>query len=414
MKKRLKRAFKISLSVFMIIALSNVSAQDQGFIYGKVITEDGDEYVGPIRWGKEEVYWSDMFNASKKENKNLDYLTDRELDRLRDRNGYDNIITRFVSVSWDWDDNEFVHEFSTEFGNIKAIEVRSSDRIELELKNGDYLDLDGSGYNDIGAKIRVMDYEIGMIQIYWRDIERIEFMATPSQLKEKFGEPLYGTVRSDIGEFTGYIQWDHDERLGSDVLDGDTREGDVSIDFDKIASIKRDGYSRSLVRLKSGRELELRGSNDVNDENRGIIVNVDGFGRVDIEWEDFDSVTFKDAPDSGSDYNSYGLPEKIRGLVQVDNGDKHSGEIIFDLDEEYTIEVLNGQDNDTKFIIPFMNIREIKPRGYDRSDVTLKSGDTIVMEDSQDVGRKNQGILVKTDKDRVYIPWDRVEKITFQ
>ena len=402
---------KLISAALLIIFCTSTMAQDQGFIYGRVITEDGDEYEGPIRWGKEEVYWSDMFNASKRENKNLDYLTDREIDELRDRSN--NIVTKFVSISWE-DDYKFVHEFATAFGNIRAIEVRSSDRIELELKNGEYLDLDGSGYNDVGAKIRVLDEEIGMIQLSWRNIERIEFMSTPRNLDEKFGKPLYGTVKCELGEFTGYVQWDHDERLGSDKLDGDTRDGDVSISFDKIKTIEREGYSRSLVTLKSGRELELRGSNDVNDENRGIIVTVKGLGRVDIEWGDFDEVTFTEAPSSGGDYDSYGSPELIMGKVTVDNGDELVGEIIYDLDEEYDIEVLNGEDDDTKFIIPFANIKEIRPRSLDRSEIILNGGDKLVLEDTQDVGDDHTGILVKTKNERVYVPWDRVELVSLK
>ncbi|MEM8937825.1 MAG: hypothetical protein AAGC64_00595 [Bacteroidota bacterium] len=406
---------RLTSVIFLSIFCNSIFAQDQGLIYGKVITENGDEYIGPIRWGKEEVYWSDMFNASKKENKNLAYLSDRELSQLEDQNSDSNIITKFISISWDWDDEyDFIHEFSTAFGNIGAINIKSSDRIELALKNGESLNLDGSGYNDVGTKINVLDNEIGMIQLSWRNIERIEFLSTPSILNEKFGEPLYGTVKSDVGEFTGYVQWDHDERLGSDELDGDTKDGEVSIPFGKIQSIARDGYSRSIVALKSGRELELRGSNDVNNKNRGIIVTVEGFGRVDIEWEDFDAVVFKEAPNSGNDYRSYSAPEPIQGIVSVDNGDEHTGEIIYDLDEEYTIEVLNGKDDDTKFIIPFRNIKLIKPIGSDEAKITLKNGDTLVLEDSQDVGKNHQGILINTKNERVYVPWDRVELVTLK
>ena len=412
--KGLFTQLRLLLPALLLTGLFQTQAQDQGFIYGTVITDDGEEYTGPIRWGDEEVYWSDMFNASKRENKNIDYLSSEELDNLKDRRSDNNVVTRLVSISWDWDDDfEFVHEFSTAFGNIKSIEVRGSERVELELKNSKKLYLDGSGYNDVGAKISVIDHEIGRVTLSWRDVEFVEFKPTPKKLNSKFGEPMYGTVKCDIGEFTGYVQWDHDERLGSDELDGDTRDADVSIPFDKIRSIERDGYSRSLVVLKSGKELELRGSNDVNDENRGIIVNVDGLGRVDIDWDEFDMVTFSDAPDSGQDYNSYAMPELIRGTVLVDNGDKHEGEIIYDLDEEYTIEVLNGEDDDTKFIIPFMYIKEIKPRYSDSSEITLKSGDKLVLEDAQDVGEDNTGILIKTKDGRIYVPWDRVEKVTF-
>ena len=37
-------------------------SQDQGFMYGRVTTIDGKSYEGALRWGKEEAYWTDMFN----------------------------------------------------------------------------------------------------------------------------------------------------------------------------------------------------------------------------------------------------------------------------------------------------------------------------------------------------------------
>lgn len=404
---------KPMIAAFTLMIFMTASAQDEGFIYGKVTTEDGEVYEGPLRWGKEEVYWTDMFNASKRENKNLDYLSSRELDRLEDRyNNNSDLISRFINISWDDDDNRFVHEFSTEFGNIAALRMRSGSRVEVKLKNGDYVEVDGSGYNDIGAKITVLDRELGSIRLSWSNLDEIEFLPTPSSLNEKFGEPLYGTVICDLGEFTGFIQWDHDERVGTDVLDGEEDGDDYEIAFDKIESIERDGYSSSIVRLKSGRELDLRGTNDVDDDNKGIIVTVKGLGRVDIEWEDFDKVTFTQAPNSGPSYSSFATPKKISGTVLVDNGDRHSGEIIYDLDEEYTFELLNGERDDTKFIIPFSNIRAIEPIRSDEARITLISDDELTLEDGQDVSDRNLGVLIKTNSDRVYVPWDRIKKIT--
>ncbi|NQZ77832.1 MAG: hypothetical protein HRT61_17270, partial [Ekhidna sp.] len=260
---------KSILSASILVVFLSASAQDEGFIYGKVTTEDGDTYEGPIRWGKEEVYWTDMFNASKRENKNLDYLSNRELDDLEDRyrDNDDNLISRFVNITWDDDwDGRFVHEFSTEFGNIKSMRLRSSSRVEIELKNGEFLDVGGSGYNDIGAKLTILDREMGSVRVSWSNLDRIDFLPTPSNLDEKFGEPLYGTVICELGEFTGFVQWDHDERVSKDVLDGEEGNDDYEIDFGKIESIERDGYSSSIVRLKSGRELDLRGTNDVDDD----------------------------------------------------------------------------------------------------------------------------------------------------
>ena len=142
-----------------------------------------------------------------------------------------------------------------------------------------------------GAEVHVMDAELGKSTFRWSRIESVEFMETPNRLDDKMGNPLYGTIEFYGGEYTGFIQWDHDERLSTDILDGDTRDGDMKIEFGKLASIERDKGGSNVV-TQSGRELYLRGSNDVNSGNRGIIVTTD-FGRVDIPWREFKESYFQ-------------------------------------------------------------------------------------------------------------------------
>ena len=48
-----------------------------------------------------------------------------------------------------------------------------------------------------------------------------------------------GTVHTDDGSFRGYIQWDQDECLSSDELDGENRDGEVSLRMGEIRSIER-------------------------------------------------------------------------------------------------------------------------------------------------------------------------------
>lgn len=412
---RLMNTAKPAFLALALFTMTTMYAQDQGFIYGRILTEDGDKYEGPIRWGKEEVYWTDMFNASKRENENLEYLSERDLEQLEKRYDDDNddLVSRFLSISWnDDDDDQFVHEFSTAFGNIKAMKIRSSSRLDIKLKDGKQIALNGSGYNDVGAKIRILDKDFGITQISWNNIDEIEFLPTPSKLEEKFGEPLYGTVVCEIGEFTGFIQWDHDERVGTDVLDGEEDGNDYEIAFDKIQSIERDGFSSSIVTLKSGRSLDLKGTNDVDDDNKGIIVTVKGLGRVDIPWDEFEKVTFKEAPNAGPAFNSFKSPDLISGTVEVSNGESYSGQIIYDLDEAYTFEVLNGEDDDIKFIIPFKNIKEIEPQSSYATLISIKGGGELRLEEGQDVSDKNTGILVKANSEWEYIPWKRIRKVS--
>jgi len=45
-----------------------VLASDVGYIYGRVETDNGQKYVGQLRWGDEESFWGDYFNGFKEEN----------------------------------------------------------------------------------------------------------------------------------------------------------------------------------------------------------------------------------------------------------------------------------------------------------------------------------------------------------
>lgn len=409
------KSYALVLAIQLAMLPQSATAQNEVFIYGTVYTEDGDEYTGPLRWGKEEVYWTDMFNASKLENENINYLSRDEIQDIRSNRNVENRMTSWVSnkwtnYGWDWD-NEFVHQFSCPFGYIKSITMHRRDKVIVELQDGSEFEVDGDGYNDIGTKIRILDDEIGQIELSWSRIERIEFSETPKKLDNTFGEPLYGEVESDQGIFTGLVQWDHDERLSEDELDGDTYDGDLSIAFGKIRSIENEGSS-SFVTLKSGRELNLRGSNDVNSSNRGIIVSVEGLGRVDIPWREFEKVTFKDMPKTMKKYSDFNKTSPITGTVITSNG-SYEGKLVFDLDEAFDFESLNGMQDRTEFIIPFANLQRISPKGYRYATVTLKNGDKLTLDDSQDVSDKNTGVLVFEGKEARYLSWQDIDSIEF-
>ncbi len=69
------------------------------------------------------------------------------------------------------------------------------------------------------------------------------------------------------------------------MLNGQSHGVDFEIEFAQIARIEKSGRG-AVVTLKDGRSFELSGSNDVNDENRGIVVDT-GDGVRKVRWEDF-------------------------------------------------------------------------------------------------------------------------------
>ena len=383
------------------------SASDAGYIYGRVVTVDGKQYEGQLRWGKEEAFWDDIFNADKVENQNLEYVDEKVLDRMRWRRPW-----RSWGAFFGDHDKEFTHLFAVRFGDLERIRVRGGENLEVEFRNGDALRLHG-GSNDVGARVTVVDPRLGRHAIEWRRIRTIEFRETPAKLASKLGDPLYGTVKSGKLEFTGHIQWDNDECLSIDELNGDTDDGDVDIRFGDIASIRKH-RSGALVRLKSGSELYVRGTNDVNRSNRGVLVKVPGLGSVKIGWEDFDQVTFKDAPNSGRGYADFGTGRELTGAVASREG-RYAGRIVFDLDESWDFELLHGKNGSTEYLIPFRDIARITPKGMFRSDVQLRSGLTVELEESQDVSRKNEGLLVFTDSRKpTYVAWRDVDEVVFR
>ena len=399
---------KVSIAVLALgLALGHpVFASDAGYIYGRVETVDGDTYEGQLRWGKEESFWDDIFNATKVENENLDYLDRKTLSRIRRQQNFD----------WDFifgnKSGSFTHVFAIRFGDLKRIRIGGGEDLVVTFRNDEEMRLEG-GSNDVGAVITVADAKRGQHELNWNRIRTIDFANTPTKLAAKLGEPIYGTVKSGRLDFTGRIQWDHDECLTVDRLDGDTEDGRVHLAFADIKAIRkyRNGV---LVALKSGEEQYVYGSNDVNQDNRGVVIIVPGVGSVKVGWDDFDEVTFSAAPNSGRGYAEYAKEKNLNGTVVTREG-RYEGRIVYDLDESRDFELLQGTNGDTEYLIPFRDIARIKPLGWRRADVELHNGLTIELRGSQDVTRENSGLLVFSGNNKpTYVGWQDVTEVIFR
>ena len=374
-----------------------------------------DKFAG----GRKKPFGQICLMPVKLKNEFVDMLSREDFERFaesRSNNSW------WDSKNWNWNNGkirltgggDFTHQFNCQFGHIKSLDAVSSSRVIVELKDGTKVKLNGKGYNDVGTKIRVYVDALGKVELPWDDIQKIEFQNAPSGFKSFIGEALYGKVESWDGSYEGFIQWDKDERVGSDILDGENDGRDMEIEFANITSLRKRGRGTEAL-LKNGQSYWLEGSNDVNKGNRGIIVTTLDKGRVEIDWEDFEQLTFSTAPSSWKSYNDFGTPQKLVAEVALIDGEKYSGEIVFDLDETYTFEILNGEKGETEYAIPFHDIAKIKPRNSGKSIVSLKSGEELSLTGSQDVSYQNTGLLLfESGKDPIYITWDEVEEIVFQ
>lgn len=389
------------------------SAETEDRIYGKIITVDGDTFEGLIRWDKNEGSWADVLDGNKDRKDTRSKESRRKRYKSRDASikifGLE--IGDKTTINW-----SSSSQSGMRFGHLRTLEATGSDEVLLTLKSGEEVELE-SGSTDFGDNIReiiIEDKNEGELELVWDDIDRIEFMKTPSGLESNFGERLAGTVYTRRGEtFTGAICWDVDELFGTDILDGDLKGRRRKIKFDKIKSIARYSSNGATVVLKNGDEMLLKGTNDVDDGNRGITVSDPGFGQVKVDWDEFEKVEFQSGI-KGLRYNDFDGGHRLTGTVYTEDGDSYSGKIRWDDDEEYSWEILDGEFRDIEFDVELGLVKEIKKRSYRSSMVTVWDGRTFRLSGSNDVDDDNKGIYVTASNgDETEISWEEFDRVEF-
>ena len=393
---------------FAVAAAPAAAAYDpRGHLYGTIETTTGNHYTGILRWGKEEAFWDDLFNGSKQ-----DEPATGDLPR-----GYKRTPRRVevfgLEISGPWMHEWEQRQLEIRFGDLAEIRPRGGERAEIVLRSGETMRIEG-GSNDFGDEVQVWDGSLGLVKVDWSKIRSVKFAATPADAKPE-GQRLKARVKTSSGEFSGWLAWDNDERVTSDKLDGEGEDGDVSIEMGKIRSIERRSRRSSTVVLADGRTLELSGTNDVDSSINGIVVEDARFGRVEVAWDVFDHADIEVAESSGKGYGDYAPLGPIRARVTATGGATSEGEIAFDLDEKEQWEMLNGDQDDVKYSIPFVRVKEIRRLGTRRAEVTLDNGEKLRLEGETDVGDGNAGIaFLGKSGDGAYIAWDDVEKIEFR
>jgi hypothetical protein len=398
------------LFIVLLLPFPTAAQSDTGFIYGTVTSTSGTIYQGQIRWGNEEAFWYDIFNATKAfegENAYEKIAPDK-----KNKNWWENLDASILRI-WDDEYSSQIHQFTCRFGDIKSISPNGN-TLYCEFKNGITLKLKG-GSNDVGTTIIVKDYELGIVKLRWDRIRKVTFENTPDQLVEKLGQPLYGIVKTTTGQMEGYVQWDKDERLDSDLLQGSSSSEKLEIAFSKISCIENLG-DKSQVQLRSGKKIVMHGTNDVNAENRGIVVSTEEVGQIEIPWSSFTSVCFNENhKDSGPAYHAYSKPKRLYGQVKDLSGNQYHGLIIFDKDEKWDFEQLEGIHNDLKYIIPFRNIKTIIPKNIDYTYVILRNEEKFILGNLQDVSSKNEGLVViLSNSDSKFVDWSQIDEINFE
>jgi len=411
---------RCSTRVFYVLGLLLVPALllagDTGRIYGKIYTNDNEVYEGLIRWDRNEVNWVDVLNG----NKELSDKNKREAKKYGSpkRNREHSVEIFGLKMGggdlFMWSDNA---QSGIRFGHIKTLEVIDDDRVLLTLKSGIEVEL-AEGSTDIGQDMReliIEDNSKGEIELVWDDVEKVEFSAAKPSVESNLGERLYGTLTTRRGdEFTGMVCWDVDEVLTKDELDGDERDRSRKIAFGKISAIERYSSSGATVFLKDGGQVILKGTNDVDESNRGIIISDPGFGQMRVDWDEFKRLDFKPAKQPVT-YEQFDGGRKLKGTVVTEDGKSFTGEIRWDNDEEYTWEILDGDYRGAEFDIEFGLIKSIEKNSTRTALVTVWDGRSFRLRGSNDVDEENKGIFVMpANGDVEEIGWDEFAKVEFQ
>jgi hypothetical protein len=382
----------------------------QGFLYGRITATDGATYEGRLRWGEggdQEAFWSDTFNGSKRENHWLAQVPPEQ--RPKERSTFEIFgikIAERVSAL------EVRRQLMVRFGEVARIEARGRD-VQVTLKSGSMFDLDRFEAGDIDDGVRVWDGKRGIVDLDSMRIRTVELLPTPPIDAAPYR--LHGTVHTRHGDFTGFVQWDGDQCVGTDELEGRTGDDRRSVRFDTIRSIaQRKDYS-FLITLLDGREVVL----EVGRRRRGIYVDDGRYGRVQISWDAFEGVDFS-AGGSGPAYDDFPPGRPLTGSVTTRAGGRLTGRLVYDLDEGETTETLDADFQDVDYAIPFGSIASIVPRGHEepaapRARVTLQSGEELQLERTGDLGERNAGMLIFVEgrQQPVYVPWPDLVQVDF-
>jgi hypothetical protein len=416
------RAFKLTLEqeeepaavispATSISAVEGASEAHQGFIFGRVTTDNGAIFEGRLRFGgDEEAFWGDYFNGLKSENP---WVAQAPPEQLRERRP----LKIFGVEVFQWErEVDLARQFMARFGDIARIEAKGRD-LRVTLKSGTIFHLDRFGADDFADGVRVWDNTRGVVDLDEAQIRTIELL--PTHRPGGTPDRLHGTVRTRAGDFTGFIQWNREKGVGSDELDGHTDDGEVSLRFDAVRSIARNSSNSSRVRLLDGKEIVLSDTpDDVGAGNRGIYVDDRRYGRVLISWDAFERVDFSPGG-GGPAYGDFPTGQSLTGDVTTRDGRRMAGRLVYDLDESENTETLDASSQGVNYNILFGLIDSIvlpaSEPGAKRAKVTLHSSEVLQLELDGDLGEGNAGMLIFVDgrKKPEYVRCAEIKQIRF-
>jgi hypothetical protein len=352
----------------------------------------------------QEAFWGNYFNGVKKENPWAAYVPPERFPTEREK--FKIFGVEVMNKQRPVDPGRL---FMARFGDLARIDAEGRD-VRVTLKSGAVFHLDRFSASDFDDGVRVWDGQRGVADLDSLKIRSIEFLPTP-RAGDAPGQ-LQATVRTRQGDFTGLVQWDREQCMGTDEFHGRTAKGDFKLRFDTIGSIAPLSPGSRLMTLLNGQEITL--SVEAGQGSRGIYVDAPRYGRVLVSWGAFEGIEFNSGG-TGPAYADFPTGGPIAGAVTTLAGRRLAGRLVFDLDESEVTETLDAPSQGVNYTIPFGMIASIVlPGPGQRADVTLRNGEELQLERAGDLGASNAGILIFAAAGRPeYVSWSDVQRLEF-
>lgn len=393
------------------------AAPDAERIWAAVETVSGDTLQGFLRWDRDQAGWSDLLTATRGVSRDI-----QRIWRVATGRGED-LPRRVVEVagfrvSWNEDDPDFPTAASAgvRFGHIREIRPAGNDAATVTLHSGQEIGLSGGG-TDLGRDIREILVEApgrDPVSLEWDEVARVALEPSPPDA----GTPahrVHGTATDRWGNrYTGYVTWDRTGVLTRDVFveGGDGSRGGGDLRFSEVTLLERT-WDGARVTLTNREVRELRRS-ALAGRARDVRISDPRLGRVEIEWDDLESVRFH-PPDPGSEWPVFDGGRPLRATVTTRAGAAFTGRVLWDADEESTWQMLDGERRGVRFQVEFGEVARVERVSSREARVTLRDGRTLELEGSNDVGEGNRGILVLPDgsEEWMIVPWSELESARF-
>lgn len=408
--------------VFAIAALattalaSSPGPADAQRLSGVVTDTAGYRVSGLIRWDAAGASPLDVLEGTRT-------LSAERARLIRAARGEEFVIQRRVlevegfRVSWDEVDPEFAVTLRSgvRMGSVVSAQRLAERSLLLTLTSGQVVELQvpggdgGPGYEEIHV-----DGPAGQgTTVPWGAVASVEFQVRGDPVSSG-QQRLRGTVEDRWGQqFAGAITWSRTVALRSDSIVGRDGEG---VSLEEVRELRRTDQGSTEVTLTGGESRTLSGTRTTGRGHRGVEVMDPTLGRVRIPWRDVRRVIL--SPGDSGDHAAPRL-DRLTGTVADRNGDERTGTIIWDGDEAWGWEFLDGEWRDLEFSVVFSEIDRIRRESSRSARVFLKDGRAFELRGSNDVSDGNRGILVTSGDpedpaaDWILVPWDELAEVRF-